>query len=252
MSNTVRRPRAKISTFGVSYLYKRDPLMVAWWSVIFPGFGHFILNQYIRGILFTLSEVITNTLSHVNEAIMYTFCGQFEMAKSVLQPRWLFGYLAIFFFCIWTSYRSAIVQNKMCALAELENETLSNNIINSQEIQYLEQKSPYTSAIYSFFLPGLGQTYNHRFELAFYAMFWWWIYVTLSHLYESVFYLLLGDIPKSISVLNPHWLLFMPSVIGGSVYQGFITAIGHNQLFKIEQRQHVIERYKDSEISIFR
>lgn len=247
----VRRPLATISVFGVSYLYKKDPLMVAWWSVLFPGFGHYLLNQYVRATLFTLSEVTFNTLSHVNEAIVFSFCGRFEMAKSVLQPRWLYGYLVIFFYCIWSSYHSTVVQNKMADLAEAENAPLQNNIVHPLEIQYLEQKSPYTAAIYSFFFPGLGQVYNHRYLLAFYAMLWWWIYVTFSHGYESLFYLFTGKLSQSISVLHIHWLLFMPSVMGGSIYHGFITAIEHNRLFKLEQKKHLVQRYKNSEVRIF-
>lgn len=225
--------------------------MVAWWSVIFPGFGHYLLNQYIRATLFTLSEVIINTLSHINEAIVYSFCGQYEMAKAILNTRWMYGYLLIYFCAIWDSYRSTIVQNKMRQLAELENEPIKSNIIHPLEVQYIEQKSPYIAAVYSIFFPGLGQVYNHRYGLGFYAMFWWWIYITFSHAYESVFYFFLGNIQHSIAMLHPHWLLFMPSVIGGSVYHAFITAIEHNRLYKIEQRKYLVKRYHNSEVCIF-
>ena len=246
-----RRPMATISVFGISFLHRQNPKMVAWWSVIFPGFGHYLLNQYVRATLFTLSEVITNTLAHVNEAIVYSFCGEFDRAKDVLETRWLFGYLAIFYYTIWDSYRSAITQNKMCELAELENEQLQSNIINPLEIQYLEQNNPYMAAVCSLFFPGLGQVYNHRYGLGFYAMLWWWIYVAFSRVYESVFYIFMGNIPKCIAVLHPHWLLFMPSVAFGSIYHAFTTAVEHNRLYKIEQRQHLIQRYEDSEVCIF-
>ncbi|HYE12408.1 MAG TPA: hypothetical protein VEF53_19750 [Patescibacteria group bacterium] len=251
MDKQFRRPLATLSVYGISFLHRQNPLMVSWWSIVFPGFGHYMLNQYVRATLFTLSELVINTLSHVNEAIMYTFCGKFEMAKSAIQTRWIFGYLAIFFYAIWDSYRSTIVQNKMCELAELENEPLKSNIIHPLEIQYLEQKSPYTAAVYSFFFPGLGQVYNHRFGLAFYAMFWWWVYTTLSHAYEALFFFLMGDIGQSISILRPHWLLFMPSVIGGFIYHAFITAVEHNRLYKVEQKQHLVKRYGNSDVCIF-
>jgi len=251
MQKQVRRPLATISFCGVSYLQQQDPRMVAWWSVVFPGFGHYLLFQYGRGTLYTISEVIFNTLSHVNEAIVFTFSGRFELAKSVLQTRWLYGYLLIYFFCIWSSYRSTIVQNKMAQLAEIENEPLPNNLIHRIEIQYLEQKNPYTAAIFSFFFPGLGQVYNQRFILAFYAMFWWWVYLTFSHAYEAAFYLFMGNITQATAVLHPHWLLFMPSVIGGSVYHSFVMAIEQNRLFKLEQRQHLLKRYQNTAIRIF-
>lgn len=251
MHKQARRPLAIISVYGISYLHRRDPLMVAWWSVVFPGLGQYLLHQYMRGSLFAISEIIFNTLSHVNEAIVFTLCGQFAMAGSVLQTRWLYGYLIIFFYCIWSSYRSTIVQNKMAELAELEAEPLQNNLLHPLEIQYLEPKSPYTAALYSFFFPGLGQIYNQRFCLAFYTMFWWWIYVAFSHAYESLFYFFMGNITQAIAILHPHWLLFMPSAVGGSVYHGFITAIEQNRLFKLEQRQHMIARYQNAEVSIF-
>jgi hypothetical protein len=201
--------------------------------------------------LFTLSELIINSFTRVNDAILYSLCGKFEQAKSVTQMRWLFGYLAIYFFSIWDSYRSAKVQNTMLELAQAENEPLVSNTIRSAEVQYLEPKNPYIAAVCSLFFPGLGQAYNHRFLLAFYAMFWWWFYVTFSHAYEAAFYFLMGNIPLSVTILVPHWLLFMPSVIGGSVYEAFTTAVEHNRLFKAEQRQHLQHRYQAPEIRLF-
>ncbi|MCX7749579.1 MAG: hypothetical protein N2645_22190 [Clostridia bacterium] len=246
-----RRPLATISILGVTHLHRQNPFMVAWWSAAFPGFGQYLLNQYLRATLLTISEVIINTLAHVNEAIVYTYCGKFEMAKSVLNPRWALGYFIVYLFAIWNSYRSALIQNKMCHLAELENEPLRITLITPLEIQYIEQKNPKIAALYSFCFPGLGQLYNHRFGLAFYAILWWWVYAALSRAYESLVCLILGKVPESISMLHPHWLLFMPSVLGGAAYHAFITSVEHNRLYRIEQRQFLLERYKNSNIRIF-
>lgn len=136
MPNDSRRPLARISTFGITHLHRQNPYMVAWWSAVFPGFGHFMLNQYLRATLLTLMEVSTNSLAHINQAMVYSFCGQFERAKSVLQPRWLYGYIIIYLFAIWDSYRSTLYQNKLCHLAELENERLPSMALFSSEIQY--------------------------------------------------------------------------------------------------------------------
>lgn len=251
MNNQLRRPLVTISVFGISLFHRQNPFMVAWWSAAFPGFGQYLLNQYLRGTALTLFEVTTNTLARVNEAIVYTLCGNFEMAKSVMQVKWVFGYFIIYLFAIWESYRSTLVQNKICHLAELENERICGIVLHPLEIQYIEQKNPFIAAFYSFIFPGLGQLYNHRFGLAFWAMIWWWIYLSFSHAYESMFYLLIGDIQKSISVLHPHWLLFMPSVLGGSMYHAFITTIEHNRLYRLEQRQHLEETYQNSDVHIF-
>lgn len=251
MQNQSRRPLATISMFGVTYLHRQNPFMVAWWSAAFPGFGQYLLNQYLRATILTLAEVIINTLAHINQAIMYTFCGKFEMAKHVIQPCWVLGYFIIYLYAIYDSYRSTLTQNKMCYLAELENERLQCMTIYPFEIQYLEQKNPTIAALYSFFFPGLGQLYNHRVGLAFYAMFWWWFYAALSRAHESIVNFVIGNIYKSIDMLHPHWLLFMPSVLGGSVYHAYITAMDHNRIFRIEQRQYLAERYNNTDVRIF-
>ncbi len=173
------------------------------------------------------------------------------MAKSVIETRWVYGYLTIYFYCIWDSFRGTLVQNKLCQLAELKNEPIPGTLIHPLEIQYIEKKNPFTAAFYSFCFPGLGQLYNHRFGLAFYAMFWWWFYITFSHAYESLFFTFMGNFEAAISILHPHWLLFMPSVAGGSVFHAFITAVEHNRLFRIMQRQRLAERYSSSEVRIF-
>lgn len=45
MANQIRYPLSKISVYGISEIKQQNPYMVAWWSAIFPGFGHYLLNQ---------------------------------------------------------------------------------------------------------------------------------------------------------------------------------------------------------------
>ncbi len=251
MANEFRHPLAKISTTGVTQLQRQRPLQVAWWSAVFPGFGHFLLNQYIRATLLTLSEVTTNSLAHVNEAMVLSFCGRFEQAKAVLEPRWMFGYMLIYLFAIWDSYRSCCYKTKLCHLAEIENARLPSFRLFSSEIQYIELKNPKMAMLSSFLFPGMGQLYNHRFFLGFYAIFWWWVYLSLSRLHESLMDLILGRLTESTAILDPHWLLFMPSVMMGSIYHAYVTTYSHNKLFRLEQRQHLALRYQMSEIRLF-
>jgi hypothetical protein len=251
MMNQQRPPLARISLFGITHIQKQNPLMVAWWSAVFPGFGHYLLNQYLRATFLTLAEVTINTLAHINESMVYSFCGKFDLAKSILEPRWAYGYLIIYLIAIWDSYRSAIYQNKLYHLSLLENEPISRVEMAPSGIQYLEKKNPKVGAIYSFFFPGLGQVYNHRVGLGFYAMFWWWFYLSFSRLHEATLYLILGNLHESNMILHPHWLLFMPSVMGGAIYHAYITVIEHNKLFRIAQRQHLTNRYGRFNLRIF-
>lgn len=246
-----RRHLAKNGVFGITQLKRQNPYMVAWWSAVFPGFGHYLINQYTRATLLTLFEVVINSLAHINEAMVYSFCGQFELAKSVLEPRWAFGYLTVYLIAIGDCFRSAFYQKKLYSLALLNHQPIQDVHLSASEIQYLERKNPYLGAVYSFFFPGLGQLYNHRFGLAFYAMLWWWVYLALSGLHESLLTLLLGDLHQSTSLLHPHWLLFMPSVIGGSIYHSFRTTRDHNRLFRTEQRYYLMHRYRNAKLDIF-
>ncbi|MNO53970.1 hypothetical protein D3C76_444290 [compost metagenome] len=249
--NLSRYPMAKLSRYGITSIHRRSPLMVAWWSASFPGFGHFLLNQYLRGTFLTLSEVIFNTLSHINEAIVFSLCGQFDQAKSVLEPRWVLGYLIIFLVALWDSYRLALYQNKLYQLAEMEQAPLPKLKLFTSEIQYIQPKSPLVAATFSLLFPGFGQLYNHRIGLAFYSISWWWFYITLSHFHESIIYILNGRLMDSIHILQPHWLLFMPSVLGGSTYHAYIRAKEDNRLFCIEQRQYILHRYHSSAVRMF-
>lgn len=246
-----RKPRMFLRGNGLTYIWRRNPLTVMWWSAAFPGFGHVLMNQYARGLLLTLSEVVINTLGHVNEAIVYTFCGQFDLAKSTLEPRWMYGYLIIYFYSMWSSYHAAFTMNRLSHLAELENSKMKRLHISSFEVQFLERKNPIMAAFWSFLFPGLGFLYNQRIFLGIYAIFWWWIKATMAHAYDSIYLLLSGRLVESLAVLNPQWLLFMPSVLGGSIYYSYSQTVEQNHLFMAEQKQFFAEQYKGDRIHQF-
>jgi TM2 domain-containing membrane protein YozV len=248
--NKPRRRVSLLSTLGVTYLQRHSPAMVAWWSAAYPGLGHLLLQQNLRGVFLTLCEVIFNTLSHLNEGIVYSFSGRFEMAKQVVNPNWAFGYIMIYLFSIYDSYRSTKEMNKLGHLAQLENSRITPFALKSMEIQYLEIKNPMSAVLSSIFMPGLGQLYNHRVCLGVYIIFWWSIFAGFSCTCESMLKLLYSNIRASTAVLNPHWLLFMPSLLWGAVYQAYMGAIEQNRLFRMEQRQYLAERYGNSDISL--
>jgi len=156
MNNRQRRPLASLSFWGLTYLRPQSPYIVAWWSAAFPGFGHYLVNHNVRATLFTLSEFATNTLSHVNEAIVFSFCGDFAAAKGILRLPWLFGYVTIYFFAVWDSYRSALTQNKLHQLAEMANEPLPSTLMHPVTFQYVEQKKSADRRLVFVFIPRPG------------------------------------------------------------------------------------------------
>jgi TM2 domain-containing membrane protein YozV len=247
----LRRQQALISQDGLTYLRWQNPFIVAWWSAAFPGFGHFLLHQFVRGILFSLWEVAVNTMAHINEALVYSLHGKYELAKDVLEPQWLIAYLTLYLFAIWDSYCKAVVANQQYHLAEMEGSRLTPFIIRPLSISYISMKRPLAACFCSFIFPGLGELYNNRIILGFYGMFWWMFYGIFSHAHESLLALIQGHFGEANLMLKPHWLLFMPSVIGGSIYDAYMTADDHNRLFRIEQTQYFSERYPHSHLDLF-
>lgn len=245
-----RRLLSVMTPGGTTYLKYKNPLMVAWWSAAFPGFGHLFLNQYIRGTLLTLAEVILNTLAHINQSLMYSYSGRFQLAKNTLEIRWAVAYMLIYMLAMWDSYVNARSINKIYRLAMLENARISPGGVYGRDIQFLDRRSRMSAALMSLFFPGMGQFYNQRVGLAFYAVFWWGVYSSCSLAPVAVHHLLLGDLPASTAVLRCHWLLFMPSVAGGAAYHAFETAGERNYLLRVEQRQYLQERYGNSDIRI--
>lgn len=248
MKQTFPYPKIKFSTLGITYIDHHHPLMVAWWSAVFPGFGHYILNQYVRATLFTLIEVIVNTGAHINEAMIYSYCGKFELAKAVIDIDWMIGYIILYLVTIGDSYRSAILMNKFAALTVAPIHQLK---LFPAEIYYLTEKKAILSVIYSFLLPGIGQLYTNQLFLGIYAIIWWWIYLLLSHLQSSIVFLILGDINSSISILHPHWLMFMPSIVGGAVFHAHYTCRKHSKLSRSVQYNRLSQRYNGAKLHLF-
>ncbi|MFC3798488.1 hypothetical protein [Cohnella sp. GCM10012308] len=249
-SSRNRYPFLRMSMLGVTYSSAPRPAMVAWWSAAFPGFGHFVINQYARGVLLTLTEMLINTCCRLNDAIVYTFCGRFDDAAAVLDADWAFGYATIYLFAIWDSYRRAEYLGRLRELSA-GGLPIRRMVIHPLDIQYIERKKPLSGFLYSILFPGLGQLYNQRFCLAFYLMFWWWVYIGMSHAPSAGVELLYGSVSRSTAMLSQHWFMFMPSVLGGAAYQAYRGTIEQNKLFREAQRAYLRNTYDRAEIALF-
>ena len=88
---------------------------------MFPGLGHLLLSKYLRGYLLFIWEVVINILAHINLGILYTFNGQFDAAKNVLDKKWMLLYIPTYLFGIWDSYRTAVDLNHQYILSVRED-----------------------------------------------------------------------------------------------------------------------------------
>ena len=175
---------------------------------------------------------------------MYTFTGRPEMAKEVLDPRWMLLYLPVYIFGIWDSYRTSVDMNKVFLLAERENADFNSYTIGPAEINYLDKRKPLMAVLWSLFTPGLGQLYIHRVLTAIFTMAFMILFVYFSNILVAIHLIFLGNIQEATQVINPQWFLFIPSHIGFTAYDSYTNTVENNKLYESEQKNFFKKRYQ--------
>ena len=209
-NSSIRRYKAYVSTMGTTQLHLRNPFVIAWWSLAYPGLGHLLLSKYLRGFLLFSWEVFLNYKAHINLAILYSFTGRFQMAKDVLDKTWIMLYAPTFLFAIWDCYRTTMDLNLQYILATREDAEVKSFNINSIEINHLDKRTPWIAPAWSALMPGLGQIYIHRIPSAFFSMSWFIAMVYLSKILPAIHYTFLGQFDQVKSIYlnteSTHWL----------------------------------------------
>lgn len=250
--NTARRYKAHVSVLGTTQIHLRNPYIIAWWSAAFPGFGHLLLSKYLRGFTLFIWEVVVNLNANVNLAMIYSFQGNIELAKDVLDTRWLLIYIPVYLFGIWDSYRTTVDMNNVYVLSEREDHRFNTFSIGALEINYLDKREPILSFIWSLFIPGLGQLYIHRIVTAFFVIIWSVAFFYFSHALEAISLLFLGKVQQATSILRPEWLLFFPSLYGFSIFDSYINTVENNKLFEKVQRNFLTKNHQDPNFQILK
>jgi hypothetical protein len=248
--NSARRYKAHVSILGTTQLHLRNPYIIAWWSAAFPGFGHLLLSKYLRGYALFIWEVIVNIKAHVNLAMIYSFQGHIEMAKEVLDTRWLLMYIPVYIFGIWDSYRTTVDMNRVYILADQEDHGYNTFALGALEINYLDRRSPVISLFWSLFVPGLGQLHIHRILTAVFVIVGTVVFFIYSNAQAAVVLLFLGKIKEATAALNAEWLLFLPSHYGFAVYDSYINTVENNKLFEKELRRYLALNYQSKHFQI--
>ncbi|WML45785.1 hypothetical protein [Neobacillus sp. PS3-40] len=125
----------------------RSPLAAALWSVFIPGFGQFYIKDYITGLILILFEIALNIFSHLNLSIYYSFLGQFERARSVVNYEYGLFYPSVYVYNIWHAYNAAI---------EI------NNGLKEQGIKKPKKMTSLTGPLYGL---GLGMFFGLHFQI---------------------------------------------------------------------------------------
>lgn len=245
-----RRQTAYISVFGTTQLHLRNPYIIAWWSAAFPGMGHLLLSKYLRGFLLFIWEVVVNVNAKINLGIFYSLTGRFEMAKEVLDKRWLLLYCSVYIFSIWDSYRTTVDINNNYILAAREDAQIKPFNISSLELNYLDKREPWVSALWSLLMPGAGQLYIHRIITSAFTLVWWITIVYLSGTLPAIHYTLTGNFESAKSAVDPHWLLNLSSVYLFSMYDAYANTVENNKLFDWEQSKFLKRNYQNKNFQL--
>jgi hypothetical protein len=245
-----RRQIAHVSVLGTTQLHLKHPWVVTWWSCAFPGFGHLLLSKYMRALLLIVWEFVTNTYSHLNEAMVYTFIGQFDKATEALELRWLALYVPVYLFAIFDSHRTTVDMNQLYVLADRENPPFISFRMNALETNYLDKRNPSTSLLWSLLMPGLGHLYLHRLLTAIVVLIMWIIVVYQSKMLISLHSTLIGDWDHVSAVLNKQWALFIPSMYGFALYDAYVTTIEINKLFARDQKNYLMQEYQNKQFTM--
>lgn len=245
-SQEVRYKKGVLTPYNLNILQLNNPTSIMWWSVALPGFGHIILCKYLRGFLLIVWEFTVNVNANLNTAIYLTFTGQYMEATQILDKHWALLYAPVYLFSIWDSRRVAIELNSYSLLAD-KNWNVSqipSITIAPFENNYLERKKTWVSVFWSAATPGLGQIYINRLPSGFFLLISWLIILYFSNTIDAINYSFTGDIQTAAAILNPQWVLFIPSFYLFAIYDAYVNCNGFNKLYTKQQSYLLIKDYQ--------
>ncbi|WP_238996496.1 hypothetical protein [Paenibacillus pinistramenti] len=198
----------------------------------------------MRGYFLIFWEMFINQKIQLNQAMVFTFNGQFQAAREVLDPKFMSLYIPVYLFAIWDSYRTAVDLNKLSKLVYRENYPFKEFSLGPLEINYTVKRKPWLAVFWSMCIPSLGQLYLNYVLLALLIMILAVVLVWKSSIVFAIHYLLLGDITSANQVVDCQWLLYMPSFYFFAIYQAYCAAIENNRLFTDTLKNHLIRKYQ--------
>jgi hypothetical protein len=230
-----------ITTNVVAFL---NPWIPLWWSASFPGFGHFLIGNTVTGFVLVLFEFTFNNFAQVNNAIYHSMLGDFSGAKEVLNLRWFFGYIGVYLFAMYDSYRRTVEYNKFYVLSYRYTQNVNISDLSPVSKNEIDITSPVMGMFWSFITPGLGSQFTNRLPTFFFSLTWWCVTIYQSRWLEGIYYTAVGDFLHAKAVLDPQWLLFIPSLMTFTMYFSYKETVKGNKQFKLSQTQYLRAAYQ--------
>lgn len=226
-------------------MHLKNPWVTAFWSFVQPGLGFLIMGSYIKGFLLIITASIVNSMSHLNQAIVLSLTGQVEMAKAIIDIRWMLFFVPILVFAVWSSYQLTVDLNKFSLLAAREDSAIIPFKIDTWEIAFMDKRQPWVGAAFSALLPGLGHLYTHRIPTSFFLLTWWVGSSYMAHFLPALHLSLTGNFGAARAMVDPQWLINLVGIYPYAIYDCYVNTVEYNRLFDREQSRFLIDNYQN-------
>ncbi|NQX66452.1 hypothetical protein HQN90_09975 [Paenibacillus alba] len=108
----------KASSFSINTLNKVSPITATYWEMIMPGLGSLYLNHLISFFFSVVTWTITIGFSRFYVGLYYTCIGDFEKAKTVIDPQWYLFIPSIYGGYVYFAYSQAVITNFQFKLSQ--------------------------------------------------------------------------------------------------------------------------------------
>lgn len=245
-----RYARAYLSEFSANQLHLKNPYMVAIWSLFSPGFGNLLQDRKLKALIIIIWGVVVNYFSKINLAIGYTLTGHFDLAKHVVNTRWILLYVAVYVYAAWDSYRGSVDMNKLYILADREDAPVKPFIIKTLDINYLDKRNPWLAVAWSAMLPGLGNLYLHKIIQGLFFIICTITVSYFSRIMQAIHLTMVGHFIQAKSIVDVQWLLYIPAIYGFQMYSAYVSAVEYNKLFEKSQSKWLRDTYQEKDFKM--
>ena len=83
------------------------------WSTLMPGLGQIIIHRVPAAIFIIISFIVIAQQSKIVPAFHYTLLGQFEHAKSIINPQWFLNLPSVWLSAVYDAYENTVSNNKL-------------------------------------------------------------------------------------------------------------------------------------------
>lgn len=102
----------RITALEFGFAKKKKPLLALLWSLLTPGLGHLYVRKMEAALVLLTMTIATAYMSHICEAIQFSFGGDFARARTAVDYGWLLYMPSLHGYGAYGSYTAVVEVNK--------------------------------------------------------------------------------------------------------------------------------------------